>query len=346
MPNLKDLCKAKDLTLTDLSNMSGLSLPMLSKISTGEGNPRKATLEKISKALRLDMETLESVITSSTKIRSPYSSWNFMRGLDPDLKKGLLEQLICVWTHNSTGLEGNTISEGDTHLILTEGLTVSGKSLREHQEVHGHGSAIKLISSWISEGIPLTTQRCHELQRLIQTETVFDIYSPVGKWKTESNGTRALKSNGESFWHEYASPGNIPFLMEKWLPKFKVSASNIQDEVSAIKTYTLCHLGFVDIHPYADGNGRMARLLASVPLLKSGYPPVIIQKESRREYLGLLGNYSSVNPSPTRENYELIDGAELDALIDFFTWQWEDTRKVVKEFRSRQEQRLVRDQQS
>ena len=317
---------------------------MLSRISTGEGNPRKSTLEKISKALRLDMETLTKVITFSSKKRSPYASWRFMRGLDPDLKKGLLEQLICTWTHNSTGLEGNTISEGDTHLILTEGLTIGGKSLREHQEIHGHGSAVKFISSWITDGTSITTQRCHELQRLIQTETVFDIYSPVGKWKKESNGTKALRSNGESFWHDYASPGNVPFLMEKWLQKFKSSANAIQDEKTAIEIYTKCHVGFVDIHPYADGNGRMARLLANVPLLKTGYPPVVIQKESRREYLGLLGDFSTANPTPTREFHELIEGAELNALQEFFRHQWDLTRKVVQEFRARQEQRLMRAQ--
>ena len=133
------------------------------------------------------MKGLSNWHSDKRKVKESYSSWHFLKGLDPDLKKGLLESLVCSWTHHSTGLEGNTISEGDTHLILTEGLTVNGKSLKEHQEIHGHGTAVKLISKWITEQHPITLNRCHELHKLIQTEMVFDIYSPIEKWKVENN---------------------------------------------------------------------------------------------------------------------------------------------------------------
>ncbi len=73
--------------------------------------------------------------------------WTFLEGLDADLRSGLAQSLVADWTHSSTALEGNTISAGDTLIVLTEGLAISGKSLREHQhqQQHGHAQALGLL---------------------------------------------------------------------------------------------------------------------------------------------------------------------------------------------------------
>jgi Fic family protein len=72
-------------------------------------------------------------------------SFTFLSGLDNDLKNNLLTQIRDLWTHTSTALEGNTLSLEDTHFILEEGLTISGKPVKEHQEVIGHARAIELL---------------------------------------------------------------------------------------------------------------------------------------------------------------------------------------------------------
>ena len=77
------------------------------------------------------------------------NDWLFLQGLDNNLRAGLAQSLVAEWTHSSTALEGNTISAGDTLFILTEGLTINGKSLREHQEIHGHAQALAIMSRWI-----------------------------------------------------------------------------------------------------------------------------------------------------------------------------------------------------
>jgi Fic family protein len=337
MTSLKDLRKGKDLTLAQLSKLSGVRLETLSRIEGGKNSPRKETIQKIANALRVDSEIVEIAISSTPNIhKNPYQSWKFLHGLDPDLKKGLLQHLICLWTHHSTGLEGNTISEGDTHLILTEGLAVSGKSLREHQEIHGHGSALKAISSWITESQEITISKLNDLHRLIQTEMVFDIYSPVGKFKNEKNGTMAIRKDQPSIWHEYSLPMDISFLMDKWLQNLKEMTPLVSDEQSALDIYTRVHLEYVCIHPYADGNGRMARVLSNFPLLKNGFPPILINKESRREYLTVLGEYCTKYPMPNRLNYELYEGEELDQIRLFFKGQWNSTHLLIKEFKERQ----------
>jgi transcriptional regulator with XRE-family HTH domain/fido (protein-threonine AMPylation protein) len=335
MATLKELRLGRDLSQKKLAQISGVRFETLSRIEAGKQSPHNSTISKLAKALRVDEGTIELSLREEKK-QDGFQSWDFLRGLDPDLKKGLLEELVCSWTHHSTSIEGNTISEGDTHLILTEGLTVKGKSLKEHQEIHGHGSAVKQISSWLKEQHPITINRCHELHRLIQTEMVFDIYAPIGKWKVESNGTRTLRSDGSPFWHSYSEPIHIPKLMSRWVEECERLSRAIKDVSSAIRAYTRCHVGFVKIHPYADGNGRMARILANAPLLQAGYPPVVIQKQDRTEYIQLLGDYAHVNPSPTPDNPDPVNGDQLDNLRDFFEDQWGSTLEVVKEFWNRQ----------
>lgn len=331
MTTLEELRKKRDLSQRKLSKISGIRVETLSRLEAGKQRPHTSTIAKLAKALRVDEGTIELAFRQENNQES-YSSWHFLKGLDSDLKKGLLESLVCSWTHHSTGLEGNTISEGDTHLILTEGLTVKGKSLKEHQEIHGHGTAVKQISKWLTEQHPITLNRCHELHRLIQTEMVFDIYSPIGKWKVENNGTQSLRSDGSTSWHTYSETIYIPKLMSNWVLEFERLTQLIQDEKKAIDAYTQCHIGFVKIHPYADGNGRMARILANVPLLQSGYPPLVIKKEDRSEYIKLLGDYDSANPTPTPDKPNPIDGNELDNLRDFFQDQWLSTINLVKGF--------------
>ena len=340
MASLKELCKSRDLSLTELSKRTGIGLPQLSRIENGKANPRKKTLEKIADVLRIDVETLRGLFVKNKSIDNTFDRWLFLKGLDSDLKSGLLQKLISTWTHHSTSLEGNTISEGDTHLILTEGLTISGKSLLEHQEVYGHGSAVRMISQMLAEGHTLTVQRCHELHKLIQTQLIFDIFKPIGKFKVEVNGTQALKSNGDSFWHTYSDPIHVPYLMDKWMEQFKTGMHPIDDKNKALDIYTELHLWLTAIHPYADGNGRLARLLSNIPLLRSGFAPLIIHKEARREYLGLLGNHGGAYPSPSREVPYLQRGAEMEALRSFFKDQWEKTYSIIEEFRENQDKRL------
>jgi len=118
---------------------------------------------------------------------SNISRFKFLTGLDSDIQKSLLGQIRDVWTHTSTALEGNTLSQGDTHFILEEGLTVSGKPIKDHQEVIGHAKAIELLYSML--GRDISESDIFELHKAVQTEVVSDIYKPYGEWKVESNST-------------------------------------------------------------------------------------------------------------------------------------------------------------
>ncbi|MGJ8661309.1 MAG: Fic family protein, partial [Bacteroidota bacterium] len=321
----------------------------------GQTQPHFSTIQALAKALSCSSEELQSAIrpafSSDDAIGQFAGDWPFLTDLDPDLRKGLITSLVAEWTHSSTALEGNTITLGDTLFVLTEGLTVSGKSLREHQELHGHSAALGLMVSWTQSGRSAGISELHELHRAIQTGVAIDSLAPVGRWKVEPNGTTAITTNGESSWHDYAHPRHVSLLAKDFLktlntlpksvsksvPKFsRLDASLVSRSQDLITLYTAVHLAFVAIHPYADGNGRMARLLANLPLLKAGYPPILIDASERRRYLSLLGDYSLSRGQPKPGEELVIENSEHLAVEDFFRSCWGKSLQLIEGFHEKQ----------
>lgn len=210
-------------------------------------------------------------------------------GLERDLQQSLLNQIRDLWTYTSTALEGNTLTLGETKFVIEEGLTVSGKPLKDHQEVMGHARAIALIYQGLDG--PITESRLFDLHCAVQSEIVTDIYKPYGAWKLEPNGTYAVTEDGRQTFIEYASPGDVPVLMAEWLAELNRLAAESLSETDAIDAYAKLHLGFVHVHPFWDGNGRMARLLSNIPVLRSGHLPVVIDVRDRKEYIDILAHY-------------------------------------------------------
>lgn len=206
----------------------------------------------------------------------------------PEAKRELaLKQLRDLWTHNSNAIEGNTLSLGDTHFILEEGLTVSGKPLREHLEVIGHARAINLLYKAIDKA--LTEDIILDLHKAVQTDIVIDIYKPYGAWKVEKNGTYVVTREQKQAYIEYAPPSHVPLLMKQLIDAINTLAKS--SEHTAAKHYAYIHTAFVHIHPFFDGNGRLARLIANLALLKSGLPPLLINVTQRQSYIQILADY-------------------------------------------------------
>ncbi len=263
-------------------------------------------------------------------------------GLDRDLQTALRAQLRDLWTHTSTALEGNSLTLGDTAFVLAEGLTVAGKPLKDHYEVVGHARAIEFVYDWVNRTTPLVEADLFQLHRAVQTEVICDIYSPVDAWKNEPNGTYYLDQEQRQAWRDYARPEHVPALMADWLTLLNQSCTINLERDAALAAYTRLHLGFVRVHPFFDGNGRMARLVANVPVIRSGWPPIVVMRERRREYLGLLSAYDSAH-DPVRPEQPLIEeGPELEALGEFFADNWRQTLALLENI---QHVQRTRDQQ-
>lgn len=237
--------------------------------------------------------TRYQVLTPLFQTKTP----SFLHNIEPAKRDALLAQLRDHWTHASTAIEGNTLSLGDTHSILELGLTISGKPLREHHEVVGHAKAIDLIYQISST--PLTKQHIFDLHKAVQLEIVMDIYAPVGAWKVEKNFSNSMTSNNKPVIIEYADPVEIDELMAQFIDTINHWDINTITTENAHQTYAKLHLAFVHIHPFADGNGRLARLLANLPLLKTGLPPLLIDQNQRRDYITLLADYQTNTQTPS-----------------------------------------------
>jgi len=219
----------------------------------------------------------------------PTTSFAFLSELDIDLRHALIKQLRDLWTHNSTAIEGNTLTLGDTHFVLEEGLTISGKPLKDHQEVIGHAKAIELLYGSLDQ--PLSETFIFDLHKAIQTENITDIYKPYGAWKIESNDTYTISIDGSQRFIEYALPTHVPVLMAQLIDYVNGIEIETLSLDNAPELYAKIHMGVAHIHPFWDGNGRIARLIANLPLLKAGLPPLVIPQTQRREYIQVLANY-------------------------------------------------------
>ena len=121
----------------------------------------------------------------------------FLQDLDNDIRDALLAQLRNLWTHTSTAIEGNTLTLGETAFVIEEGLTISGKPLKDHEEVVGHAKAIDLVYDLIRRESQLAEKDLFDLHKAVQTERVVDVYKPVGAWKVEPNSTVIVSGNDQ-----------------------------------------------------------------------------------------------------------------------------------------------------
>ena len=251
----------------------------------------------------------------------------FLVGLDAHLKVSVLKQLRDLWTHTSTALEGNTLTLGDTHFVLEEGLTISGKPVKDHQEVIGHARAIDLLYRCLDQ--LLTTDLLFELHKAVQADIVSDIYKPNGAWKREPNGTYAVSDSGEQIFIEYATPDDVPLLMTEVLNAINAVDPRTVNIDNAPVVYAKFHTGLVHIHPFWDGNGRMARLVANIPLLKAGLPPLLIPNEERRNYIQILANYQINTGQLNRQTGVWPDESRLTEFNGFCAQCYTGTRELI-----------------
>jgi Fic family protein len=195
------------------------------------------------------------------------------RPLPADVLEELRHRFEVRLTYHSTAIEGNTLTQSETQIVIEKGITIGGKSVREHLEVVGHKAALDFI-------IELA-----DAQELIDERAIRDVHSHVMKGQDDfgSGGYRTLnvKAAGTDF--TYPDHLHVPELMADY-----VSWLNNPGDVHPVELATEAHLRFVTIHPFRDGNGRVGRLLMNLILLRVGYTIAVIPVERRAEYIDAL----------------------------------------------------------
>ena len=196
------------------------------------------------------------------------------RPLPSALVRNLEQWFIVELTYTSNAIEGNTLTRKETAIVVEKGLTVSGKSLVEHLEATNHARALKKMVSLAGS----------KTQRLTENE-ILDIHETVLRGIDDENAGRYRAVRGRISGSRVVLPNpiKVPDLMAQFIGMIKGAKSMHPVELAAEAHYQL-----VTIHPFADGNGRTARLLMNLILMQNGYPPALIRKRDRLRYINSL----------------------------------------------------------
>ena len=127
--------------------------------------------------------------------------------------------------------------------------------------------------------------------------------------------------------------------MKRWLELLNQEITSARERHDLLNSYTRLHLSFVSIHPFWDGNGRIARLIANLPCLKAGYPPIIIAKENRYEYIVSLAEYQLAHGVPSRTTELVQEGVQFQTFSDFCQRNWSLSLELVEQAQAIQRNR-------
>jgi Fic family protein len=195
------------------------------------------------------------------------------------------ESLSIEWTYNSNSIEGNTMSLRETQMVLQEGITIKGKSLREHFETHNHDKAIDYLYSIVNDDYKLRSIDILSLHGLVLRSIEEDFAGRI------RNG--GVRISGANFTPPNAT--KVSDLLDELIDFINTNPL----QLNAIELATVFHHKLVWIHPFFDGNGRTVRLVMNLLLMRCGFPPAIILKNDRKKYYEALnqangGNYQKL----------------------------------------------------
>ncbi len=196
-----------------------------------------------------------------------------LRPLSPRALVNLEHAYDLELTYTSNAIEGNTLTQIETNLVIEQGVTIGGKKLKDHLEAIDHYDAIRYVREIARQTTPLGEFDVRNLHALVARRGDPDI---AGRYATSGRYV-----NTDAGRHAFPSPAEVPALMgdlSAWLAAAPASP----------ETAFTAHRRLVDIHPFNDGNGRTARLLMNLVLIRGGYPPIAVRPEDRLAYLRAL----------------------------------------------------------
>jgi len=195
------------------------------------------------------------------------------RPLSHHLIQSLQKDFLIKNTYHSNAIEGNTLTIYETKAILEDGITVAGKSMREHLEAINHKEAILLTEELINTKEGISERHIKDLHAII-LHGIDNQHAGIYRM------SNVIISGASHTPPDYI---NVPDLMHELIEWY-----HQEHDLHPIEKATLLHSQFVNIHPFIDGNGRTARLLMNLELLRSGYLPIIIEQERRSDYYQVL----------------------------------------------------------
>lgn len=211
-------------------------------------------------------------MTTTEQIKKLKKKIDALRPLTKSELAELHKWYAVTYTYHSNALEGNTLTLGETKLVVEDGITIGGHPLREIFEAKNHKEVIGELISVVQKKQPIAETLVKKLHRIFMKEIDNDTAGKYRKIQVYVTGEEKLPPQAKQ----------VPQLMKQfwsWL-----SSQKGDPVILAAKA----HYRFVKIHPFIDGNGRIARVLSNLILMRAGYPLVIIPVVVRPRYLSAL----------------------------------------------------------
>lgn len=201
---------------------------------------------------------------------------NSFRPLPASLVRKLQKQFKIEMTYNSNGIEGNSLTLKETFLVINEGLTIKGKPLKDHLEAKNHFEALEYLSELVEHDKKHTVSEVliRQLQEIVMQET-------DKEWAGKYRSANVIISGSD---HTPPDAIEVPKKMRNLIEWIQ----NNKKKLAPVELAAIVHHKLVYIHPFFDGNGRVARITMNLFLMQVGYPLVIVLKNDRKKYYTVL----------------------------------------------------------
>jgi Fic family protein len=221
-----------------------------------------------------------------------------LRPLAPHGLDNLNRSYDIELTYTSNAIEGNTLTAAETRMVIEHGITIGGKPLKDHLEAIDHFEALRYVRDLARQRVPLRETDIRNLHRLVMQRSDQDTagrYANQGRYVETDSGR-----------HHFPSPAEVPPLMSDFAQWLGAASATPETAFTA-------HRRLVEIHPFDDRNGRTARLLMNLVLLRGGYPPVAVRPQDRPAYIDALQHAQAGRGS---EPFEKLLYERLDATLE------------------------------
>lgn len=254
---------------------------------------------------------------------SAYQRWCALQPLSDDDRARLSRKFTIDFNYNSNHIEGNTLTYGQTELLLLFGKVVSESEMKDLEEMKAHNVGLKMMLVEADERQrPLTETFIRQLHKVLLREdytvsrtlpggdvTSYTIHA--GCYKTRPNSV--ITRYGDRF--EYASPEETPALMNDLVAWYNEAEQS--GEYTPIQLATLFHYRYIRIHPFEDGNGRIARLMVNYILSRHNYPMIVVRSRKKQNYLEALHKSDlKVGVTPSVGAHAPLN--KIDAFLKYF----------------------------
>ncbi|MEK9166933.1 MAG: Fic family protein [Patescibacteria group bacterium] len=232
---------------------------------------------------------------------------NKLRPLSSTMLLKLKERFEIEMTYHSNAIEGNTLTLKETYWVIQQGITVKGKSLKDHLEAKNHHEALSYLYDLVEHGSSNTISEhlIRSLHSLVIQDIDRNIAGQYRKVDVFITGTD----------HVPPSSLEVPHKMQELITWARKNHSKMY----VVDFAAELHHKFVHIHPFQDGNGRVGRLLMNVFLMAHGFPLVIIQKNDRQKYYRVLSEADNANYKPLAKFIAQAVLKSLNIYLDVLT---------------------------